>query len=717
MRYLLYLRRSLTRDWREHLLLALLLACAIALPLCMSIYDTSTLRGWRDSNYHFSHGGHNFWIQNAVAGDEELFTELTGGVPVWDNGYLYVDRTADNPVRWEDGRAVGGELQTELQLIVVNTGRPELTVDFMDDQGFDTTRSSFPDAAWIAVVLFSGLLQAVFLLFYWKKREAETQKLSFIGATPIQLGWLLFAETMLSQITASAVSLGASVCFIYTLIQSYFYLYTPDVALNDLTTIAWVRFDLDPKQLVLLILILLLLSAAVCLVYTLFLCRRDARKRLGAWRIRRHPRIHAAKMPTTILRRTFLRANTMRICGTMLLALALLTASSLLLKIQASSEKSVEVFGEEGISVSLKHYENWNMQKLQFLNEIPGISEIVPKYVSRIVNLVLDERATFTMRMNERAYSGYYADMQIAPDNVIPYAEETDGRGENVYPVAVYSENILYRALDEETDTRSWETLVYPVGECLTLWAMSDDTIELEVVKILTEEEYRKYAPQTTTDEALSQEEKDSRAAQEAQTVHLFFREEDLAEIDAQKPLTGFTIMLDNPLESTTIQKKIYDLFGTDEIRTVVNHEVANETSARRSAGTRILYRSLSALLFAFFATITTLSLVDYAAMHKNTIRLLHMQGAPHRSIIAAFVEIMLPPGILTCAAVWAIVTPVEREYYRLRGYSDAFIAKLELYVIDKPLFLTVAAAVVLAVFVAPVVWTVGKELRHLDKE
>ena len=247
------------------------------------------------------------------------------------------------------------------------------------------------------------------------------------------------------------------------------------------------------------------------------------------------------------------------------------------------------------------------------------------------------------MRMNERAYSGYYADMQIAPDNVIPYAEETDGRGENVYPVAVYSENILYRALDEETDTRSWETLVYPVGERLTLWAMSDDTIELEVVKILTEEEYR-------------------------QTVHLFFREEDLAEIDAQKPLTGFTIMLDNPLESTTIQKKIYDLFGTDEIRTVVNHEVANETSARRSVGTRILYRSLSALLFAFFATITTLSLVDYAAMHKNTIRLLHMQGASHRAIIAAFVEILLPPAILTCAAVWAIVTPVERAYYRLCG-------------------------------------------------
>ena len=173
--------------------------------------------------------------------------------------------------------------------------------------------------------------------------------------------------------------------------------------------------------------------------------------------------------------------------------------------------------------------------------------------------------------------------------------------------------------------------------------------------------------------------------------------------------------MLDNPLESTTIQKKIYDLFGTDEIRTVVNHEVANETSARRSVGTRILYRSLSALLFAFFATITTLSLVDYAAMHKNTIRLLHMQGASHRAIIAAFVEILLPPAILTCAAVWAIVTPVEREYYRLRGYTDALMAKMDLRMIDDPRYLLAALAVA-AVFVVPAVVTVARELRRLER-
>ncbi len=713
MRYFLYLRRSLTRAWREHLLQVLLLACAIALPLCISIFDTSTLCGWRDSNYYFSYGGHNFWIQNAVQGDEELFTELTGGVPVWDNGYLYVDRTADNPLRWEDGRAVGGELQNELSLITINTGRPELNVDFMDERGFDTTRSTFPDAVWIAVVLFSGLLQTVFYLFFWRKRGAEMQKLSFIGATNTQIGWIHLAETMILQTAASAAALCISVCVIYTLIQSYFYLYTPDAAMNDMSTRGWTRFAMAPGQLAALLLILFLLSAAGSLVYDFLLYRKDVSKRLGGRRIRRHPRIHAAKMPTTVLKRTFLRTNAVRIGGVMFLSFALLTAASLLLEIRASSEKKTDIFGKEGISVSLKHYENWNMKKLQFLEDLPGVSEIVPTYVSRVINLIIDERATFTTQMNERAYSGFLADMQIVPDTAIPYAAETDRHEEDVYPVAVYCGNAFYYALDEETNTRPAEPLAYQTGELLTLWSMSDDTIKLKIVKIFTEEEYQKYAP--PMDEDLSEEERMNREAQEAQTVHLFFREADFEDIQEQKPLTGFTVKLDNVLQSSSMQKKIYDLFGMDEITTVVNNEVVNETSARRSAGMNIMYRSLSALLFAFFAIITTLSLIDYAASHRETIRLLHMQGASHRSIVAAFVEIMLPPGILTCAAVWAIVTPVEREYYRLRGYSDALMAKLGVRMIDDPWYLLAAVAVV-AVFVAPVMGTVIRELRRLDR-
>ena len=45
MRYFIYLKRSLTRAWRSHLLLILLLACAISLPMGVSILRASYQRG------------------------------------------------------------------------------------------------------------------------------------------------------------------------------------------------------------------------------------------------------------------------------------------------------------------------------------------------------------------------------------------------------------------------------------------------------------------------------------------------------------------------------------------------------------------------------------------------------------------------------------------------------------------------------------------------
>ena len=172
---------------------------------------------------------------------------------------------------------------------------------------------------------------------------------------------------------------------------------------------------------------------------------------------------------------------------------------------------------------------------------------------------------------------------------------------------------------------------------------------------------------------------------------------------------------MDDRFSAWDKEKEILALFMPRDIDVFQNYNTGYETELNRIIGMNLLYTTLSALLFAFFATITTLSLIDYAASHRETIRLLHMQGASHRSIVAAFVEIMLPPGILTCAAVWAIVTPVEREYYRLRGYSDALMAKLGVRMIDDPWYLLAAVAVV-AVFVAPVMGTVIRELRRLDR-
>ena len=187
----------------------------------------------------------------------------------------------------------------------------------------------------------------------------------------------------------------------------------------------------------------------------------------------------------------------------------------------------------------------------------------------------------------------------------------------------------------------------------------------------------------------------------------------DLQRIGDQVVLS-INVKLEKGKSSFVMQERLYDYFHKEDLAFIENCADEFEVGYRMLLGNNILYTIFSVLLFAFFAIITTLSLIDYAASHADTLRLLHMQGASHRAIVAAFVEIMLPPGILTCAAVWAIVTPVEREYYRLRGYSDAYMPQLGIR-LDDPLYLAAALAVV-AVFVAPVICTVVRQLRRLDR-
>ena len=197
--------------------------------------------------------------------------------------------------------------------------------------------------------------------------------------------------------------------------------------------------------------------------------------------------------------------------------------------------------------------------------------------------------------------------------------------------------------------------------------------------------------------------------------IYLYCRGSDLRDITENESCNSFRIYLTHVSYNQSVEDAIFDYFTPEQLGLYLNNYTDKEVAYNRAVGMNLLYTTLSALLFAFFATITTLSLIDYAASHRETIRLLHMQGASHRSIVAAFVEILLPPAILTCAAVWAIVTPVEREYYRLRGYTDALMAKMDLRMIDDPRYLLAAVAVV-AVFVAPAVVTVARELRRLER-
>ena len=286
---------------------------------------------------------------------------------------------------------------------------------------------------------------------------------------------------------------------------------------------------------------------------------------------------------------------------------------------------------------------------------------------------------------------GFYAELIKSGD--VEGEAEIDENGEKIY-------NIVYYPGRSDA--------VYAAGDILTLYVNGGEkTAKVRVTDILAEE--------TAYNRLLTYYDGDESWARGAiGAVYLFCSGSDLREITEHEYCNSFRIYLTHVSYNQSVEEAIFDYFTPEELGLYLNNYTDQEVAYNRAVGMNLLYTTLSVLLFAFFAVITTLSLIDYAASHAETLRLLHMQGASHRAIVAAFVEIMLPPGLLTCAAVWAIVTPVEREYYRLRGYSDAYMPQLGIR-LDDPLYLAAALAVV-AVFVAPVICTVVRQLRRLDR-
>ena len=706
MQYFLYLRRSLTRAWRAHVLLVLLVTCAISIPLCLSIIDASQLNGLAEQNYHYTRN-HNFKIHNAEPGDEAIFAGYEDMLlPVWDEGELYVDRTANYPMQWEPvyGTLVYDEITPLVFNLVSASGRAIQTEAL---EGFiqDVSHSTFSPKIWIAVIGMAGLIVAVCEVLYWDKRTVEAGQLGAIGASSSQIAGLYLAQFSILHAISLALGVAASTTLSRAMIERFFQVDMRNTS-SAFRSAFWVIYDVNWLVAAKILLLLLAVAFLAFAIWLLIAQKSGIRLLLqnGGWRP-----LLKIRQKTGALLRMFLRRRVLRACLCILIAVPLLVGSVLLLQLRRSEEEYLADAPEYALRVFLNLSGYVTVSRVAPLLQMEGIADIVPQcleigftpyyILDRKVPPSVDAETGKTVQL-----PGFRAEVSRCADVTgAPYIAED---GTLHYMVAVDCLNTSYMAPLERTEE---DMVRYQVGDVLQLWAFGEEITYLEVEKVLNE----------TESAALRKELYRNGMEKEEPLIYnsvgIYFRPEDYLQRIGDQVVLSVNVKLEKGESSFVMQERLYDYFHKEDLALIDNRADEFEVGYRKLLGNNILYTIFSALLFAFFAIITTLALIDYAASHRETIRLLHMQGASHRSIVAAFVEIMLPPGILTCAAVWAIVTPVEREYYRLRGYSDALMAKLDLRMIDDPWYLLAAVAVV-AVFVAPVMGTVIRELRRLDR-
>ena len=467
----------------------------------------------------------------------------------------------------------------------------------------------------------------------------------------------------------------------------------------------WVIYDVNWLAAAKILLLLLAVAFLAFAIWLLIAQKSGIRLLLqnGGWRP-----LLKIRQKTGALLRMFLRRRVLRVCLCILIAVPLLVGSVLLLQLRRSEEEYLADAPEYALRVFLRMSQYVTVSRVVPLLQMEGIADIVPQcmeigftpyyILDRKVPPSVDAETGTTIQL-----PGFRAEVSGCADVTgAPYIAED---GNQHYMVAVDCLNTSYMAPLERTEE---DMVRYQVGDVLQLWTFGEEITSLEVEKVLNETEA------AVLREKLYRNGMEKEEPLIYNSVGIYFRPEDYLQRIGDQVVLSINVKLEKGKSSFVMQERLYDYFHKEDLAFIENCADEFEVGYRMLLGNNILYTIFSLLLFAFFAVITTLSLIDYAASHADTLRLLHMQGASHRAIVAAFVEIMLPPGILTCAAVWAIVTPVEREYYRLRGYTDAYMPQLGIR-LDDPLYLAAALAVV-AVFVAPVICTVVRQLRRLDR-
>ena len=447
-------------------------------------------------------------------------------------------------------------------------------------------------------------------------------------------------------------------------------------------------FDVNPVQILAIIGIAFIVSALFFLIWhTAELCKDSlSLSQRGA-----HPfgKIRFVKQVRLMLAAVFLRRGTVSLFFCLLAAIPLMVSSMLLIQLRRNpEEEAASISAKSGIriGVDLRFLQGFTADKLTYFENLEGVERVEPQFVQAAYFYTLrDDRSACIMPGNEK---GYNVDLIKSGD--VEGGAEIDENGEKIYNIVYYPGR---------------SGAVYDVGTVLTLYTNGEKTTKVRITDILDEE--------TANKRLLAYYNRDEDWARGGVgNVYMFCSGADLREMTEYAYCNSFYIYLTHVSYNQSVEEAVFDYFTPEQLGLYINNYTEKEIAYRRAVGMNLLYTTLSVLLYVYFAVITTLSLIDYAMAHKNTIRILHMQGAPHGAILTAFAEIMLPPGLLTCAAVWAIVPPVVREYYRLRGYTEAYIAKLDMGFTGGGVAVLIAA---MAVFVLPVLCTVARLLRELD--
>ena len=225
MYYFLYLRRSFSRAWREHVLLLVVMTLAFALPLGMAVLAESCRYGGEQWYIDFTNGGYPVRIANVSAEDAAFFDSLDGFTPIYAAAEEVLFLAPDPALHFgEDVEELGtfiARLHAIFEEIAASGGSSSLVEEIYTTYEENPLIARYQTFASV-LLIFSAATQCAFYTLYLHKHTKEYGALLSSGATRGQLMFLTVAHLGIVLLLSAGLSLLFSIGGMRFLINAYF---------------------------------------------------------------------------------------------------------------------------------------------------------------------------------------------------------------------------------------------------------------------------------------------------------------------------------------------------------------------------------------------------------------------------------------------------------------------------------------------------------------
>lgn len=696
MSYLIYLKRSFKLRLKRHMILYVILTCAIILPLIISIFRDSIIFGNKLSVLQQTQG-HTYHVQNAKPEYLEYFESIPGLSSSYKDNTIFIDieseEATDNSVR-NDG------FSKTLNAVIEKLHDENLLLIDMPQMGSDESYDMFPNQlllvnAFIMIISFIVVQSAY--KNHLNKFTPDIGVLVSCGAENKQIRTIFlfefFAILMISVI--SAVSISSVLMY---LLFHYF------LQVKDVGNLSWLIFRIDPMNLVLHILVF-----SVVLLLVFLLCLNQKLKKSSIIMLRSNESGEKLKhySKTMVIEKNAVESlgrllsyrTKSHFIGCLVISIPVTFAvififNYLIVNIEnATNKPAYEItIHKDAIKMNTAGI---SKDDIAFVKEIEGIKNVKEEFDVPVSKYLIKDN-----RME--GYSEVvYGNDRYAMTFINPYADIEDAMkskdfNHNKYNVAInknhkYLEykvgDKIYLYLNEIGFTE--DSIVPGENDLSDSSSQHDDIagglpftskpIELTVVQLLDDEWTDRMFP-------------------------IYFTDELYSELTSEEVIYTLQLKLDSTGERKEIISTLKNKF-TGEYTIRDNYEMFAKNK-ETSIGIYILALFIFSIMFAFILVILYAKLTDYVEAQTNNIRIFHILGASKSDIYYSYMRLSVHISMLSIIASFILGLGFCILFFQNTGYH--LILNITTILVHLMI-----AMLIIAAFNVPVHLTLKKKMEQ----